>query len=112
MIDSVGSHTLVNACAQTKYRGAVAACGLAQGGDFSATVMPFILRGVALLGVDSVNCPKGPRMAAWERLARDLDPAALELIAGTVIGLNDAIQAATDLIDGKVRGRIIVDVNR
>lgn len=112
VIDSVGSHTLVNACAQTKYRGAVAACGLAQGGDFSATVMPFILRGVALLGVDSVNCPKGPRMAAWERLARDLDPAALELIAGTVIGLNDAIQAATDLIDGKVRGRIIVDVNR
>lgn len=112
VIDSVGSHTLANALAQTKYRGAVAACGLAQGADLPATVMPFILRGVALLGVDSVMAPKGPRMAAWDRLGRDLDAATLDLIAGTVIGLGDAIQAAANLIDGKVRGRIIVDVNR
>jgi acrylyl-CoA reductase (NADPH) len=74
--------------------------------------MPFILRGVCLLGVDSVMCPAGPRMAAWDRLARDLDKDLLALIGGSVIGLADAIPAAADLIDGKVRGRIIVDVNR
>jgi acrylyl-CoA reductase (NADPH) len=111
VVDSVGSFTLANACAATKYGGAVAACGLAQGADFPATVMPFILRGVRLLGVDSVMAPKGPRMAAWARLARDLDPALLDVIAHEV-GLADAIAAAADLIDGKVRGRIIVDVNR
>ena len=111
VIDSVGSFTLANACAATKYGGAVAACGLAQGADFPATVMPFILRGVRLLGVDSVMAPKGSRMAAWARLARDLDPALLDVIAHEV-GLGDAIAAAADLIDGKVRGRIIVDVNR
>ncbi len=110
VVDSVGSFTLANACAATKYGGAVAACGLAQGADFPATVMPFILRGVRLLGVDSVMCPKGPRLAAWARLARDLDPAALDLIAHE-IALGDALSAAADLIDGKVRGRIIVDVN-
>ena len=110
VVDSVGSHTLVNACAATKYGGAVAACGLAQGADFPATVMPFILRGVRLLGVDSVMCPKGPRMAAWARLSRDLDPALLEIIAHEV-GLAEALSTAADLIDGKVRGRIIVDVN-
>ncbi len=112
VVDSVGSHTLANAIAATKYRGAVAACGLAQGSDLATTVMPFILRGVCLLGVDSVMCPAGPRMAAWERLARDLDKNLLALIGGTVIGLEEAIPAAADLIDGKVRGRIIVDVNR
>ena len=111
-IDSVGSNTLANILAATKYRGAVAACGLAQGSDLATTVMPFILRGVALLGVDSVNCPRGPRMAAWDRLARDLEKDLLALIGGSEIGLADAIQAAADLIDGKVRGRIIVDVNR
>lgn len=111
VVDSVGSHTLVNACAATRYGGAVAACGLAQGADFPATVMPFILRGVRLLGVDSVMAPKGPRMAAWERLARDLDPALLDVIA-VEIGLGEAIAAASDLLAGKVRGRIIVDVNR
>jgi acrylyl-CoA reductase (NADPH) len=111
VVDSVGSFTLVNACAATKYGGAVAACGLAQGADFPATVMPFILRGVRLLGVDSVMCPKGPRLAAWARLARDLDPALLDVIAHEV-SLGEALQAAADLIDGKVRGRIIVDVNR
>jgi acrylyl-CoA reductase (NADPH) len=110
VVDSVGSFTLVNACAATKYGGAVAACGLAQGADFPATVMPFILRGVRLLGVDSVMCPKAPRLAAWARLARDLDPNVLDVIAHE-IGLGEALSAAADLIDGKVRGRIIVDVN-
>ena len=111
VVDSVGSATLANACAQTRYGGAVAACGLAQGADFPATVMPFILRGVRLLGVDSVMAPKASRLVAWERLARDLDPALLEVIA-TEIGLADAITAAADLLDGKVRGRVLVDVNR
>lgn len=111
VVDSVGSFTLVNACAATKYGGAVAACGLAQGADFPATVMPFILRGVRLLGVDSVMAPKVARLAAWERLARDLDPALIDVI-GAEIGLGDAIAAASDLLAGKVRGRIIVDVNR
>jgi acrylyl-CoA reductase (NADPH) len=111
VVDAVGSATLANACAQTKYGGAVAACGLAQGADFPATVMPFILRGVRLLGVDSVMAPKGPRMAAWERLARDLDPALINVI-GSEIGLGEAISAAAGLMDGTVRGRIVVDVNR
>ncbi|HEX7821010.1 MAG TPA: MDR family oxidoreductase [Sphingobium sp.] len=112
VVDSVGSFTLANAVAQTRYRGAVAACGLAQGADFPATVMPFILRGVSLLGIDSVNAPKAPRLAAWERLARDLDAGALELIAATEIGLTEAIQAGSDILAGTVRGRIVVDVNR
>ncbi|MET0180453.1 MAG: MDR family oxidoreductase [Novosphingobium sp.] len=111
VVDSVGSHTLANACAATRYGGAVAACGLAQGSDFPATVMPFILRGVRLLGVDSVMAPKAPRLTAWQRLAEDLDPALLEVIA-TEVGLEEAISTASDLIDGKVRGRVIVDVNR
>ena len=111
VVDSVGSATLANAVAQTRYGGAVAACGLAQGADFPATVMPFILRGVRLLGVDSVMAPKAKRLEAWARLARDLDPALLEVIA-TEITLNEAVAAAADLLDGKVRGRIIVDVNR
>jgi len=80
VVDSVGSHTLVNALAQTRYSGAVAACGLAQGADLSATVLPFILRGVSLLGIDSVMSPRPLRLAAWERLARDLDPALLDLV--------------------------------
>ncbi len=111
VVDSVGSHTLANAIAQTKYRGTVTACGLAQGSDLQTSVMPFILRGVSLLGIDSVMCPQKPRQAAWDRLGRDLDPAVLNTIA-TEIGLADTIPAARDLIDGKVRGRLIVDVNR
>lgn len=111
VVDSVGSHTLVNAIAQTKYRGAVAACGLAQGADLPGTVMPFILRGVTLLGIDSVMCPKGPRMKAWERLAKDLDPSLLDLI-GHEVGLSEAIQAGHDIVAGKIRGRVLVDVNR
>ena len=111
VVDSVGSHTLANACAQTKYGGAVAACGLAQGMDFPASVMPFILRGVALLGIDSVMAPRPPRLAAWNRLAESLDGGALDVIA-TEIALGEAIAAAADLLAGKVRGRIVVDVNK
>jgi acrylyl-CoA reductase (NADPH) len=111
VVDSVGSHTLANAYAQTKYRGTVTACGLAQGSDFNTTVMPMILRGVSLLGIDSVMCPKGPRMAAWARLDRDLDRSLIAAI-GTEVGLTQAIQAGHDIIDGKIRGRVLVDVNR
>jgi acrylyl-CoA reductase (NADPH) len=111
VVDSVGSHTLANACAQTRYRGLVAACGLAQGMDFPASVAPFILRGVSLLGVDSVMAPRELREPAWNRLARDLDPKALERIS-KVIGLGEVVGAAPDIVSGKVRGRIVVDVNR
>jgi acrylyl-CoA reductase (NADPH) len=111
VVDTAGSATLANACAQTRYGGAVAACGLAQGADLPASVMPFILRGVALLGVDSVMAPKAKRLAAWDLLARDLDPAALETIT-TEIGLADAIGAAQKFMDGTVKGRFVVDVNR
>jgi acrylyl-CoA reductase (NADPH) len=112
VVDSVGSHTLANACAQTRYGGSVAACGLAQGMDFPASVAPFILRGVSLLGVDSVMAPKAPRLAAWARLAKDLDMGLLDVIGGQEIGLSGAAAAATDLMDGKVRGRIVVNVNK
>jgi acrylyl-CoA reductase (NADPH) len=111
VIDCVGSHTLANACAQTRYGGAIAACGLVQGMDFPASVAPFILRGVSLLGIDSVMAPRKPRLAAWDRLSRDLDVGLLDAIAQE-IALPDAIAAASQLLDGKVRGRIVVDVNR
>jgi len=111
VVDSVGSHTLANACAQTRYRGLIAACGLAQGMDFPASVAPFILRGVSLLGVDSVMAPRELREPAWNRLARDLDPAALERMS-KVIGLGNVVEAAQEIVSGKVRGRIVVDVNR
>ncbi|EFC86249.1 MDR family oxidoreductase [Parafrankia sp. EUN1f] len=111
VVDTVGSQTLANATAQTRYGGAIAACGNAQGMDFPASVAPFILRGVSLLGIDSVMAPSTPRLAAWSRLAADLDPEALELIAEE-IALGDVIAAADQLLDGKVRGRIVVDVNR
>jgi acrylyl-CoA reductase (NADPH) len=111
VVDSVGSHTLANACAQTRYRGLVAACGLAQGMDFPASVAPFILRGVSLLGVDSVMAPRELRGPAWNRLARDLDLTALERIS-KVIGLGEVVGAAQEIVSGKVRGRIVVDVNR
>jgi acrylyl-CoA reductase (NADPH) len=110
VVDSVGSHTLANACAQAKYRGVVAACGLAQGMDFTSSVAPFILRGVRLIGVDSVMAPRAEREEAWARLARDLDPAALGSIASG-IGLAEAIARAPDVLAGKVRGRLVVDVN-
>ena len=109
-IDAVGSHTLANVLAQTQYGGAVAACGLAQGFDLPSTVMPFILRGVALLGVDSVMAPKALRQDAWARIARDLDMAKLEAIT-TTIGFDDIIGSANDIMDGKIRGRVVVDMN-
>ena len=111
VVDAVGSHTLANACAQTRYGGAVAACGLAQGIDLPATVMPFILRGVALLGVDSVMAPMRLREQAWARLAADLDPALLEAIT-TEVPLSGAIDAAARLMAGQVRGRLVVDTGR
>lgn len=110
VVDTVGSHTLVNACAATKYRGVVTACGLAQGMDFPATVAPFILRGVTLVGIDSVMAPRAERLEAWSRLATDLDPAKLDAMT-TAIGLEPALAAAQDIVAGKVRGRIVVDVN-
>jgi acrylyl-CoA reductase (NADPH) len=110
VVDSVGSHTLVNACAQTKYGGVVAACGLAQGMDLPGTVAPFILRGVVLAGVDSVNQPIARRIEAWNKLAKDLDRAKLDAITAT-IGLSDAISRAPAILAGQVRGRLVVDVN-
>lgn len=111
VVDSVGSHTLVNACAQTRYGGAVAACGLAQGMDFPATVAPFILRGVRLLGIDSVMCPTERRVAAWQRLAAEIDRPQLDAIT-TEIGLDEAIGAGRKILTGTVRGRLVVDVRR
>ena len=111
VVDAAGSNTLANACAQTRYGGAVAACGLAQGMDFPASVAPFILRGVSLLGIDSVMAPKDRRLAAWKRLSRDLDAGALDSVAQEV-SLGDSIGAAKKLMDSQVRGRIVVDVNR
>lgn len=109
-VDSVGSHTLANVCAQLRYNGAVAACGLAQGLDLPASVAPFILRGVSLIGIDSVMRPKADRVAAWERLARDLDGSILGDIAAE-IALPQAIDAAARLMRGEIRGRLVVDVN-
>ena len=109
VVDPVGSHTLVNALAQTRYGGVVAACGLAQGHDLPGTVMPFILRGVTLAGIDSVMAPIALRRQAWERLARDLDPKLLELITEEV-PLDRAIEKAAALMDGRVRGRVVVAI--
>jgi acrylyl-CoA reductase (NADPH) len=109
VIDTVGSHTLANACATTKYRGAVAACGLAGGMDFPATVAPFILRGVTLYGIDSVMAPLAVRQEAWQRLGRDLDIARLNEITRE-IPLSEAIAVAGELLAGKVRGRVVVAV--
>jgi acrylyl-CoA reductase (NADPH) len=111
VIDSVGSHTLANACAQTKANGAIAACGLAQGSDFPASVMPFILRGITLYGINSVTVPIPLRIAAWERLAREVDKQKLESIT-TDIPLTQTIAAAHQLVAGQVKGRLVVDVNK
>ena len=108
-VDAVGSHTLANVLAQTKYGGAVAACGLAQGFDLPVTVMPFILRGVALLGVDSVMASKEKRTVAWNRIVDDLDLSKLEALT-TEIGFDDIIGTASDIVEGKIRGRVIVDM--
>jgi acrylyl-CoA reductase (NADPH) len=111
VVDSVGSHTLVNACAATKSEGAVAACGLAQGMDFPGTVAPFILRGVTLYGINSVTVPKGKRIAAYEQLSTLVDLKTLEAISQE-ISLGEAMEYADALMKGNVRGRVIVDVNR
>ena len=109
VVDAVGSHTLANALAQTRYGGVVAACGLAQGMDLPTTVMPFILRGVTLAGVDSVMAPLPRRQRAWDRLARDLDLARLESMVEEV-GLDGAIDGAHRLMAGQVRGRVVVRI--
>jgi acrylyl-CoA reductase (NADPH) len=109
VVDAVGSHTLANACAQVRYGGAVAACGLAQGHDLPVTVMPFILRGVSLLGVDSVMAPQALRRQAWARLARELDLSALDGLT-TEIGLSDALDGARRLMAGEVVGRLVVRI--
>ena len=111
VVDAVGSHTLANACAATKSFGAVTACGLAQGMDFPASVAPFILRGVTLYGINSVTQPRAARDAAWADLARLLSPNALDAMT-TEIGLADAIPMASRILEGQVRGRLVVDVNR
>jgi acrylyl-CoA reductase (NADPH) len=110
-VDTVGSHTLANVCATTRYLGTVTACGLAQGADLPASVMPFILRGVTLKGIDSVMAPKSARIEAWNRLAQDLDMDKLEMMVHE-IGLGEAIDTAGELIAGRVRGRTVVNVNR
>lgn len=110
VVDAVGSHTLANACAQTKVGGTVAACGLAQGMDFPSTVAPFILRGVTLAGIDSVMAPYARREAAWRLLADHLPLAKLHTMTREV-GLADALSVASEILTGKVRGRVVVDVN-
>ncbi|MBC7996101.1 MAG: oxidoreductase [Rhizobacter sp.] len=109
VVDAVGSHTLVNACAQTRYGGVVAACGMAQGIDLPSTVMPFILRSVTLAGVDSVMAPLPLRQQAWDRLAKALDPELLDRITQD-IKLDEAIEHAQALMAGKVRGRLVVHI--
>lgn len=111
VIDSVGSHTLVNACAGLRYGGAVAACGLAQGMDFPASVAPFILRGITLYGIDSVMAPLALREVAWARLAKDLDLDKLEALTKEV-ALSEVLPLASQILAGQVRGRIVVDVKR
>ena len=110
VVDSVGSHTLVNALAQTRYGGAVSACGLAQGFDLPATVMPFILRGVSLLGIDSVMAPMPMRVQAWERLSKELDLLKLERMT-QVIALEQVIDTAHALRQGLLKGRVVVKVS-
>ena len=110
-IDSVGSTTLANVLSQIQLEGSVAACGLAQGMDLPTSVAPFILRGVRLIGINSVTTPLPLRQMAWDRLARDLDLKKLHALT-TTIGLSDVPRVAADIVAGKVRGRVVVDVNR
>jgi acrylyl-CoA reductase (NADPH) len=108
-VDSVGSHTLANVLSMTCYGGAIAACGLAGGMDLPSNVAPFILRGVSLLGIDSVMAPKARRLEAWRRLATELDRGKLEALTVSV-GFDRIIDAATSILDGKIRGRIVVEM--
>ncbi|WP_182347959.1 MDR family oxidoreductase [Tomitella gaofuii] len=109
-VDTVGSTTLVSVLAQTAYRGSVAACGLVGGNDLPATVLPFILRGVSLLGVDSVQCPTHVRTEAWARLGADL-PQGLLASLTTVRGFADIPQLADDILAGRTRGRVVIDIH-
>lgn len=108
-VDSVGSHTLANVLASTRYGGTVAACGLAQGMDLPTTVAPFILRGVTLAGIDSVMQPKARRIEAWQRLSELLEPGQLDAITQTV-GLDQAVEKANALLQGTIRGRVVVEL--
>ena len=110
VVDSVGSKTLANALSMTKYGGCVAACGLAAGMDLPGSVAPFILRGVTLAGIDSVMAPRERRLVAWQRLARDLDNAKLDSMM-TTVGLEEVAGLGPEILQGKVRGRVVVDVN-
>ncbi|CAG8999907.1 MAG: Acrylyl-CoA reductase AcuI [Candidatus Celerinatantimonas neptuna] len=110
-VDTVGSYTLANVCASISYGGVVAACGLAQGMDFPASVAPFILRSVTLAGVDSVMCPMTTRQKAWHRIAQLADRQMLDQ-ASVLIGMNDVIDTAHQFLEGKIKGRIVVDVNQ
>ena len=109
VVDVAGSNVLANAISQTKYGGVVAACGLAAGMDLPTSVAPFILRGVTLVGIDSVMCPKPKRTKAWERLAKDLDLSKLEAMTET-IGLSDLEAVAPKILAGQVRGRLVVEI--
>ena len=109
VVDSIGSTTLANALSMTKYGGAVAACGLAGGMDLPSNVAPFILRGVSLLGIDSVQCSTRMRSEAWQRLESDLDRGKLEAMTSQ-IGLSDVIEVAGSILEGRVRGRIVVKI--
>jgi len=108
-VDAVGSHTLANVLSMTSYGGAIAACGLAGGMDLPASVAPFILRGVSLLGIDSVMAPKAVRLEAWRRIGTDLDHKKLATLSRT-IGFDGIIDAARDIVDGRIRGRVVVDM--
>lgn len=108
-VDAVGSHTLANVLSMTSYGGAVAACGLAGGMDLPTSVAPFILRGVSLLGIDSVMAPKAVRLEAWRRIGTDLDLRKLASLS-TTIGFDGIIDAARDIVDGQIRGRVVVDM--
>ena len=110
-VDAVGGQTLANVCASTRYGGTVAACGNAGGMKLPATVAPFILRAVTLAGIDSVQTPRCRRLEAWQRLSTDVDPALLDALTDT-IGLSDVIDAAPRVLDGQIRGRLVVDTNR
>ncbi|RWE72818.1 MAG: oxidoreductase, partial [Mesorhizobium sp.] len=108
-VDSVGSHTLANVLSMTSYGGAIAACGLASGMDLPGSVAPFILRGVSLLGIDSVMAPKPVRLEAWRRIGADLDLKKLSTLSRT-IGFDGIVAAARDIVEGKIRGRVVVDM--
>jgi acrylyl-CoA reductase (NADPH) len=108
-VDAVGSHTLANVLSMTMYGGAIAACGLAQGMDLPGSVAPFILRGVSLLGIDSVMAPKAMRLEAWKRIGTDLDPKKLTALSNT-IGFDGIVEAAQRIVDGQIRGRVVVEM--